>query len=179
MEHRTIEPSRKRWSNGTRLLTSSSAVLAVALLGISCLAGCSVSASARPSPTTAKASATADTPNTQRLQGAVTCAVLETVLTNVENARAAHDSGKLSDEADAAIINTVSSSLAVLQSNANAGLQDNVRDLAVDLSQTPPKIPGAAFDPDSAPFANSMSQATAACEKNGTPIGILAPSGQG
>lgn len=95
--------------------------------------------SAHPSPTPSKSSATADTSNTQHLQGAVTCAVLETVLTNVENARAAHDSGKLSDDADAAIINTVSSSLAVLQSDANAGLQDNVRDLAVNCFRERPR----------------------------------------
>lgn len=105
--------------------------------------------------------------------------MLETVLTNVENARGAHDAGKLSDAADAAIINTVSPALTILRSDADAGLQDNVRSLAVDLPLTPPRVPGAAFDPDGAPFTNSMQQAKAACEKNGTPIGILAPSGQG
>lgn len=179
MEHRTIEPTRDRRSNRARLLASSSAVLAATLLGLICLTGCSDSASGDPTPTTSKATASADAADSEHLRGAVTCAVLETVLTNVENARAAHDSGRLSDAGYAAIVNTVASSLTILQSDADAGLQDDVRNMAVDLPLTPPTVAGAAFDPDGAPFASSMQQATAACEKNGTPIGILAPPGQG
>jgi hypothetical protein len=99
--------------------------------------------------------------------------------TDVENAVSAHDTGKLSDAGTAAIINTVPTTLTLLQMDQNAGLRDNLRNLAVDLSFTKPKVAGAVFDPNSAPYVTTMQQAMTACQQNGTPIWIQAPPGQG
>ncbi len=99
--------------------------------------------------------------------------------TDVENAQAAHETGKLSDAGTAAIINTVPTTLTLLRMDQNAGLRDNLRNLAVDLTFTKPKVAGAMFDPNSDPFMSTMHQAMTACHQNGTPIWIQGPPGQG
>ena len=99
--------------------------------------------------------------------------------TELENAQAAHDSGKLSDAGTAAIFNTVPTTLTLLRMDKDAGLKDNLRNLAVDLTFTKPKVSGAAFDPNSAPFFTTLNQAMTACQQNGTPIWIQGPPGQG
>ena len=162
-----------------RVLLCLASASATAALALACLSGCADSATASSSPP-ASASPSSDTASvTEHTQSALTCAVLSSMVTEVENARAAHDAGTLSDAGDAAIINTVPTTIVQLQRTQNAGLQDELRNLAVDLTFTKPTVAGAVFDPDSAPYINSMHQAMSTCEHNGTPIWIQRPPGQG
>ena len=103
------------------------------------------------------------------------CAVLATVETELDNAYMDRAKGKLSDAQYAAIVNTAPTSLKALSMIVSHGLESQVGGLLEDTAITPPVVPGATFDPNGQPFQGDLRQAVAACNQNGTPMGVLVP----
>ncbi|KQR52315.1 hypothetical protein ASF88_12250 [Leifsonia sp. Leaf336] len=155
--------------------------VAIALGGAALLAaaatGCSSTGSAAPTSTSARVAAS-PTPHSDP-SIALTCAVLGSLDTSLEDTAIEQHSGQTDASGYAAVINTTSNTLMGLRRNSAAGMQSEVWNLQEAVKTSPPTVPGATFDPHGADFAAALADVKTKCEANGTPMMLYAVPGQG
>lgn len=158
------------------------AKIVIALGGATLLAaaatGCSATAPTASKASTSPRVAMAPTPHSDP-SIALTCAVLGSLDTSLEDTGIAQNLGQTDASGYAAVINTTSNTLMGLRRNSAAGLQSEVWNLQEAVKTSPPTTPGATFDPRGADFVAALAQAKQACEANGTPMMLYALPGQG
>ena len=155
--------------------------VAIALGGAALLAaaatGCSSTGSAAPTSTSPTATAS-PTPQSDP-SVTLTCAVLGSLDTSLEDTAIEQHFGQTDASGYAAVINTTSNTLMGLRRNSAAGMQSEVWNLQEAVKTSPPTVPGATFDPQSADFVAALAEIKKQCETNGTPMMLYAPEGQG
>jgi hypothetical protein len=174
---------RRRVHVSRRLAASHWFASVIAFLALGMLAGCSslgvagVHHSASPSVSSSPVYPQ-DASGSGKVQAiGATCAVLSTIETNLNNGYEDHQSGKLSDNAYSAIINTTSPDLRVVLQVDGFGLQPDLKRLDLSVEHSASKLPGAEFDPGSTAFADAMIVLAKQCSTNGSPISISSTSG--
>ncbi|MCI0158364.1 hypothetical protein KNO15_16810 [Leifsonia shinshuensis] len=140
--------------------------------------GCSATGSAAPTASSSPRVTTASTPRSDP-SIALTCAVLASLDTSLEDTAIEQHDGQTDASGYAAVINTTTNTLMGLRRNSQAGMQSEVWNLQEAVKTSPPTVPGATFDPHGADFVAALAQAKTACDANGTPMILYAPVGQG
>jgi hypothetical protein len=163
---------REQLATKVAITLGGAALLAVAATG------CSATGSAAPKPSASPRVVASPTPHTDP-SIALTCAVLGSLDTSLEDTGIAQGLGQTDAAGYAAVINTTSNTLMGLRRNPAAGMQSEVWDLQEAVKTSPPTTPGATFDPRGADFVAALAQAKTACEANGTPMVLYALPGQG
>ena len=153
------------------------AALGGALLFAAAVAGCSATGSAAPTASPSPHAA-APTPRSDA-SIALTCAVLGSLDTSLEDTAIAQGLGQTDASGYAAVINTTSNTLMALRRNSAAGMQSEVWNLQEAVKTSPPTVQGATFDPHGADFTAALAEAKKACDANGTPMMLYALPGQG
>jgi len=94
---------------------------------------------------------------------------------NVQGAMIQHTNGTMNDGEYAAVVNTVPTTLFILNQKAisqQAGLGAEIGNLQSVLSISRPTIAGAKFDPANSAFTSEMGKARALCKEAGSEITV-------
>jgi len=92
---------------------------------------------------------------------------------NVQGAMIQHANGTINDGEYAAVVNTVPTTLFILNQRAisqQAGLGAEIGNLRSVLSISTPIVAGAKFDPTNSAFSSEMGKASALCKDGGSEI---------
>jgi hypothetical protein len=154
------------------------AAICGALLFGATVAGCSATGAAVPTASPSPHVTAAPTPHSDA-SIALTCAVLGSLDTSLEDTAIAQGMGQTDASGYAAVINTTSNTLMALRRNSAAGMQSEVWNLQEAVKTSPPTVQGATFDPHAADFTAALAETKKACEANGTPMILYALPGQG
>jgi hypothetical protein len=103
----------------------------------------------------------------------VTCTALSIMWSNVQGAMIQHTNGTMNDGEYAAVVNTVPTTLFILNQEAisqQAGLGAEIGNLRSVLSISTPVVAGAKFDPANSAFSSEMGKASALCKEGGSEI---------
>jgi len=94
---------------------------------------------------------------------------------NVQGAMIQRTNGTMNDGQYAAVVNTVPTTLFILNQEAisqKAGLGAEIGNLRSMLSISTPTVAGAKFDPANSAFTGEMSRASALCKEGGSEITV-------
>lgn len=161
----------------TRLHAKVAIALGGAALITATATGCTATGAAAPASSSPKATAS-PTPHSDP-SIALTCAVLGSLGTSLEDTAIAQHLGQTDASGYAAVIDTTSNTLMGLRRNPAAGMQSAVWNLQEAVTTSPSTVPGATFDPRGADFVAALADAKKQCAANGTPMMLYALPGQG
>jgi hypothetical protein len=158
-------------------MTHSRASGAILLAGMAAtallLAGCTQGTAGLHAPPSIAQHTTSTSAATPDAADSVTCTALSIMWSNVQGAMIQHTNGTMNDGEYAAVVNTVPTTLFILDQEAisqKAGLGAEIGNLRSVLSISTPTVAGAKFDPANSAFSSEMGKASALCKEGGSEI---------
>jgi hypothetical protein len=152
---------------------ASSALLLAGVAATLLFAGCTQTPTGQHAPPSSARHTASASAATQDATVSVTCTALSIMWSNVQGAMIQHTNGTMNDGEYAAVVNTVPTTLFILNQKAisqQAGLGAEIGNLQSVLSISPPVVAGAKFDPANAAFTGEMGKASALCKAGGSHI---------
>jgi hypothetical protein len=161
-------------------ITTKVAVVALTAVALLALSACSTSHNTVASPSATMASPVF--PAAPEALGAdprvgATCGVLSAIETNLNNALEGHKAGTLSDTSYKVIIGTVAPDLRLVGGVADYGLQADLKNLNSAIKQSPAKLAGADFDPETTTFEDAVGRLSQDCVVNQSPLTVASTTG--
>jgi hypothetical protein len=147
------------------------------LLGISGCVGRAASPISAGSTTASKEATKSASQLNADADIALTCAVVSAIETTALNAHAGYRQGKLSAEQYAGAVNTIPEQYRALTFQPNYGLRDLVASANSAISNTPPSVNGATFDPFAQPYRAAADALASACESHRTGLQLAGEYG--